>query len=105
MDPAFVSGVEPFVNKVVHSVVIHGHNVRIKDYSLTAIRRLTGRKWFLNHFGKKTVSEMTFRCPRSTITALSICVFTFFLLIFRCYPEQFTQGKQDSVVPSATFSV
>lgn len=59
MEPAFVSGVEQFVNKVMHSLVIHSHSVRIKDYSLTAIRRLTISEWFLNHCGKPIV-VMTF---------------------------------------------
>lgn len=44
MEPAFVSGVEQFVNKVMHSVVIHGHNVTIKDYSLTVIGWLSSTK-------------------------------------------------------------
>ena len=38
MEPALVSGVEQFVNKVMHSAVIHGHHVGVKYYSLTASR-------------------------------------------------------------------
>lgn len=51
MEPASVSGVDQFVNKVMHSVVIHDRSVRIKDHSLTVMGPLTSSEWFLNHSG------------------------------------------------------
>lgn len=49
MEPEFVSGVEQFVNEVTLVLEIHGHYVRIDDYSLIVIRPLTSLEWFLKH--------------------------------------------------------
>lgn len=95
MEPAFVSGVEQFVNKVMHSVVIHGRSVRIKNYSLTAIRPLTSSEWFLNHWGK-AIGVMAFCARHLHFTFCS-------LLIGYFLSGAIYTVKYDSVLLSATF--
>ena len=92
MEPAFVSGVEQFVNKVMHSVVIHGHSVRIKDYSLTAIGPLTSDGWFLNRGGK-------------AIRVMALCnpAFTSHILFLDTFSGAIYTVKYDSLLLSATF--